>query len=57
MPDGESKIPKSDLNLVTCDYLECIERGEYTNCYLDLEKRCRIYINYEIEKLRKHEID
>lgn len=52
MPDGE--VPKADLDLVTCDYLECGSKGEYTNCYLNLEKRCKIYVVHEIEKRRKY---
>lgn len=47
MPDG--KIPKSDLDLVTCDYLKCDVRGEYTNCYLHLEERCKIYTNHKLD--------
>lgn len=42
-PNGNSKIPKPEEDLVMCDFKQCIERGQYVKCYFDLHKNCEIH--------------
>lgn len=55
MPNGETRALVKDMTLVTCEYHHCPFIGEFTQCYLSLEKNCMRYDEY-IQKLNKGDL-
>lgn len=52
------KVTKGNPELVMCDYMDCVDRGEFVRCYFDFYKQCQAHrLNEIIENINRKEAD
>jgi len=40
-----------DKTLISCDNDRCVEKGEFWWCYLNNERNCGVYLDWEKKKM------